>query len=101
MAATLNITTEVIEAVVEKAITELTVSQRISGPLYSWFDYVSMYSTIPVKIATISDGDVYRYEYGSATLYRLVPSGNLNDSFYSSFQNNTLSGLVSERILDI
>lgn len=99
MATTLLIEPEITEAVVEKAVTMVTVSPKITGAIRSWFDYVSSYSEIPTLIATISDGDVYRYVYSNLTLYRLVPSGNLLDSFYSNFDGSTLSGLVSERVL--
>lgn len=71
----------------------------------SWINLAVGYDTEPTLNTTIADGDVYNYVYttetGTATLYRLVPSGSADDAFYATFSNNVLSNLVAKKPLTI
>jgi len=70
-----------------------------AGGEYTWIDYAANFSSAPTYLETIAEGDVYEYTYSSGTLYRLV--GTSSDSFYSTFNSPTLSGLVVSRDLII
>ena len=67
----------------------------------TWTDYATGFSSAPVLLTTIADGDVYEYTYVNGTLYRLVPSGSAVDSFYTTFASGVLSGLVAEKQISI
>jgi len=76
-------------------------NQYISGGGASktWIDYATGYATEPVFIETIAQGDVYSYNYGSTTLYRVI--GNPSDAFYQNYSGGTFSGLVAEKAITI
>lgn len=83
-------------------VNNLTVTGTFAGPApiasLSWIDYVSNWSSVPSLVTTISDGDVWQYTYASGVIrYRLVPSGALQDSFYTTFSGGVLTGLVVNR----
>ena len=65
----------------------------------TWIDYATGYATEPVFIETIAQGDVYSYNYGSTTLYRVI--GNPSDAFYQNYSGGTFSGLVAEKAITI
>lgn len=65
----------------------------------TWIDYATGFTTDPVFIETIAEGDVYSYNYGSKTLYRII--GNPDDAFYSNYSSGTFSGLVAEKAITI
>ena len=67
----------------------------------TWIDYATGFSSVPVLLTTIADGDVYEYTYENGTLYRLVPSGSAVDSFYTTFSGGVLSGLVAEKQISV
>jgi hypothetical protein len=70
------------------------------GSTASWLLSVTEKDTIaPVKIATISSGDVFRYVKTYGTIYRHVPNpyDYSTDSFYSAFDGTTLTGLIISR----
>jgi hypothetical protein len=75
--------------------------QPINTPVLTWTDYATGFSEEPVLTATIAEGDVYTYTYQNSTLYRLVPSGLSVDSFYTTFDGTTLSGLVVSKTVNI
>ena len=70
-----------------------------------WITLVTGYKTIPTLLTTIADGDVYSYTYSTNTIdktyYRLVPSGLLDDAFYTTFSLGVLSGMVAHKKLTI
>jgi len=76
-------------------IMEVGESTGISG----WVTLKDSWTSEPTLIDTIADGEVYEYEYGSTTYYRLVPSpyDSTLDQFFSSFSTPTLSGLLATR----
>ena len=64
----------------------------------TWIDYATGFSTDPVLLETIAEGDVYQYNYeGGGTLYRLI--GTDEDAFYRSFDGgtDTVSDLVTTK----
>jgi len=71
----------------------------------SWLDLARGWQAAPQIVATITDGDVYRYVYsssiGNVTYYRLVPSGGADDAFYENFNGSALSGLIAKRELEV
>lgn len=68
------------------------------GGTNTWLDYVLNWSSDPVFISTIAQGDVYQYTYNGSTAYRLIPTDNISiDSFYSSFTNSILGTLLAQR----
>lgn len=73
--------------------------------LKSWINLATGWSTEPTLNKTIASGDVYNYVFktatGTATLYRLVPSGSADDAFYSTFSNDVLSNLVATKPITI
>ena len=75
--------------------------QPINTAVLTWTDYATGFSADPVLTTTIADGDVYTYTYQNGTLYRLVPSGSAVDSFYTTFDGTTLSGLVASKTVSI
>jgi hypothetical protein len=64
-----------------------------------WLDYATGFleGTEPIQLTTISTGDVWSYNYGANTYFRLVPSGALADAFYSTFTSGVLSGLLAKK----
>ena len=68
---------------------------------FTWIDYATGFTSTPVLLTTIADGDVYEYTYTNGTLYRLVPSGSAIDSFYKYFIDGVLSKLVAEKQIRI
>jgi len=76
-------------------IMEAGESTGISG----WTTLKDSWTTAPSFLQSIAAGDVYEYQYGSTTYYRLVPSpyDSTLDQFFSSFSNPTLSGLLATR----
>lgn len=73
------------------------VGQGSGAVQLKWLDYATGFSATPTLLQTIADGDVYEYTYSNGTLYRLVPSGSEQDSFYSAFSGGVLSGLVASK----
>ena len=63
----------------------------------TWIDYVVGYATEPTLLTTIDDGEVWQYDYSTSTLYRLI--GNSEDTFYSAFANNQVSGVVASKAI--
>ena len=63
----------------------------------TWIDYVSGYAVEPTLLTTIPDGEVWQYEYSTNTLYRLI--GDSEDTFYSSFTDNQVSGIVASKAI--
>ncbi len=70
-----------------------------------WITLVTGYKTTPTLLTTIGDGDVYSYTYATNTVdityYRLVPSGALDDAFYTTFSLGVLSGMIAHKKLTI
>lgn len=70
-----------------------------------WITLVTGYKTTPTLLTTIGDGDVYSYTYATNTIdktyYRLVPSGLLDDAFYTTFSLGVLSGMVAHKKLTL
>ena len=64
-----------------------------------WIDYATGFSSDPVLLETIAEGDVYSYTYGSATLYRII--GVSSDNFYQNYSAGSFSGLVAEKAITI
>lgn len=61
----------------------------------TWLGLVTGWSSAPMLIDTIADGQVWEYNYsGGITYYRLVPTGSGADAFYSTFSGGVLSDLV-------
>lgn len=73
--------------------------QTAGATQLKWVDYVANWSQEPTTAGATSDGEVLTYTYGTTTLYRLVPNDttSVEDSFYTTFSNNTLSGLIISR----
>lgn len=71
--------------------------QPIGEAVFTWSDYAMGYSSDPVSLGNVSDGEVFEYTYTNGTLYRLVPSGSAVDSFYTTFDGTTLSGLLVQK----
>lgn len=64
----------------------------------TWVNFLTEWSTPPVFITSITEGDVWLYTYGEQTSYRLVPTdGVSSDSFYSDFTDPILSNLLVRR----
>jgi hypothetical protein len=65
----------------------------------SWGFYSTHWDTEPQFVANITNGAVYSYTYNSVTRYRFVPTtyDSTLDSFYSTFDGTTLSGLIVSR----
>ena len=64
----------------------------------TWIDYATSFSTDPVLLETISEGEVYEYNYASGkTHYRLI--GTNSDQFYKSYDSNsnTFGSLLAEK----
>ena len=74
-------------------------TSTLGGGVTKWFDYATGFprATSPTLLTTIATGDVWMYKYGVNTYYRLVPSGVLEDSFYSIFSGGVLSGLLATK----
>ena len=74
-------------------------SGLIVGGATKWFDYATGFprATPPILLTTIATGNVWTYNYGANTYYRLVPNGVLEDSFYSTFTGEVLSGLLATK----
>lgn len=74
-------------------------SSSIVGGATKWIDYATGFpkATPPILLATIATGNVWTYNYGTNTYYRLVPSGVLEDSFYSTFTEGILSGFLATK----
>lgn len=69
-----------------------------------WSDLVNMQSETPTLAATVTSpaaGEVWIYKLDNVTRYRFIPSAAnysfTQDAFYSTFTNNTLSGLICRR----
>lgn len=69
-------------------------------PTKTWTEYASQWTLPPEKIATITEGDVYKYTYSEEVLYRLVPTPYdvSQDGFYRNFSGTEVSDLVTLRI---
>ena len=73
----------------------------------TWISLVTGYKTgtVPTLLTTITDGDVYSYTYSTDTsdiiYYRLVPSGSLEDAFYTTFSLGVLSEMIAHKKLTI
>lgn len=74
-------------------------SGSIVGGATKWIDYATGFprATPPTLLTTIATGNVWVYNYGANTYYRLVPSGTLQDSFYSTFTGGVLLGLLATK----
>jgi hypothetical protein len=84
----------------------LVVSLRTDGKketvditINKWLDYATGFleGTEPILLTTIATGDVWSYNYGANTYFRLVPSGTLPDAFYTTFTGGILSGLLAKK----
>jgi hypothetical protein len=84
----------------------LVVSLRTDGKketvditINKWLDYATGFleGTEPILLTTIATGDVWSYNYGTNTYYRLVPNGTLPDAFYTTFTGGILSGLLAKK----
>jgi len=68
----------------------------VSGPAAkTWIDYVAGYAAEPTLITTLPSGEVWQYDYTSTTLYRLI--GTSEDTFYSSFIDNRVFGVIAQK----
>ena len=65
----------------------------------TWIDYATGFTTDPVLLETIAEGDVYSYNYGSSTLYRII--GVSSDNFYQNYSSGSFSGLVAQKSITI
>lgn len=65
----------------------------------TWIDYATGFTTDPVLLETIAEGDVYSYTYGSSTLYRII--GVSSDNFYQNYSSGSFSGLVAQKQITI
>ena len=68
-------------------------------PVIDWNYLATQWSVTPTLLTTIASGDVWQYTLIGVTRYRLVPStyNATQDSFYSTFDGTTLSGLITSR----
>jgi hypothetical protein len=73
--------------------------QTVDITINKWLDYATGFleGTEPILLTTITTGDVWSYNYGANTYYRLVPSGTLLDAFYTTFSGGILSGLLAKK----
>lgn len=73
--------------------------QTVDITINKWLDYAIGFleGTEPILLTTIATGDVWSYNYGASTYFRLVPSGALPDAFYSTFSGGVLSGLLAKK----
>ena len=65
----------------------------------TWIDYATGFTTEPTLIETIAEGDVYSYNYGASTLYRII--GVSSDNFYQNYSSGSFSGLVAQKQITI
>jgi len=65
----------------------------------TWGGLANKWTTKPTLHATTAAGRVFLYTYGSTIYYRLVPApyDSTLDSFYTTFSDPTLTGLVATR----
>lgn len=80
----------------------LTGTQTLKNKtIIDWMTLVRGYNTTPVLCAAITNGNVYVYTYDSfptnIIYYRYIANDNSDDSFYSYFNGNTLSGLIASK----
>lgn len=69
---------------------------------YRWGDYVLNYAGTPTVVGTVTEGDVYEYQYDNGTAYRLVPTDGISeDAFYTTFTGGVLSGFIVNRSMAI
>jgi len=68
-----------------------------------WVDLAMTWTSKPVFVEAISGGKVYSYGYGDTTYYRFVPStyDSAQDSFFKTYESQTLSNLVATRGAEI
>lgn len=65
-----------------------------------WTSLKDTWTNTPVSVAySGGDGEVFQYQYGSTFYYRFVPAvyDSTKDSFYSSFNDPSLTGLIATR----
>ena len=78
-----------------------------SGGGVTWIGLVTGPKITPTFLETIGDGDVWEYTYttalggGDTVYYRLIPSGAVVDSFYTTFVASVLSGLVVAKATEV
>lgn len=80
----------------------LTGTQTLKNKtIIDWMTLVRGYNTTPVLCAAITNGNVYVYTYDSfptnIIYYRYIANDNSDDTFYSYFNGNTLSGLIASK----
>lgn len=73
--------------------------ETVDITINKWVDYAVGFleGTEPILLATIATGNVWAYNYGANTYYRLVPSGALPDAFYTTFTAGVLSGFLAKK----
>jgi hypothetical protein len=84
----------------------LTGTQTLKNKtVVDWMTLVRGYNTTPALCATIAGGDVYTYVYNSSpsniTYYRYITTDGSEDSFYSSFNGTSVSGLVASKSITL
>jgi hypothetical protein len=90
------------QAAQDAAIEEIASAVAGGGGSLTWTDLVSRWDAEPTLVgtaATPAAGDVYAYNLGGATRYRLVPApyGPAADVFYNEFSAGACSGPIVAR----
>lgn len=93
----INITADISD----DAVINVQFSESITAAAdLTWTDYVMRWTAEPVSLAySGGDGEVLQYTYGTTIYYRFVPStyDATQDSFYTTYSDPTLSGLLAIR----
>jgi hypothetical protein len=84
----------------------LSATQTLTNKtLIDWMTLVRGYKTTPTLNVTIANGEVWNYVYTSSpsdkTYYRFIATDGSEDSFYSSFNDSTLSNLIARKGITI
>ena len=70
------------------------------GSVTKWIDYVIGYFVAPFQLDENMTYMVFQYEYeNNLILYRKISKIDLNDEFYSTYQNGILSNLLVSKKL--
>ncbi len=66
---------------------------------FSWEFLALNWTSEPIFLESLSDGDVYSYELNGVTRYRFIPNNYnaMNDSFFENFDNSNLTNLINNR----
>jgi hypothetical protein len=82
-------------------VNNLSSQGKLYGTLLDWMTLVRGYKTTPSFIKNITGGSVYSYVYNSSPFnkiyYRYIATDGSEDSFYTTFVNDVLSGLVASK----